>query len=336
MIRNTLRRVLAFEFVLVLLVLLAAGAPTTRAADKVTLRLGWIMKGEYAFLFMGKEKGIFDKHGIDVDILEGRGSVAAMNAVANKQDTFGYSGGPPFFLSRNRGLPIRMVAVMLQRDPQVLLSWPDNPVRTLKDLEGKSIILTPGDGFHALWPALTAAHNIDRAKVQEIVVGVEARAQTFLQKRALVTPEYVTSAAFPLEERAGAELVKLYLADIGWGTVNNGIFVHEDTIRDKPDLVRRFAVAALEAFDYTAKNIDAATDLMQPRLGGQSRAVVRKQIEATVRLAHTKRTEGKPLGWSHPEDWKDSLNLMARGGQLKPIEIRGIYYYFTNEFISTR
>ncbi len=324
-----------FLGVVVLLIALIAYAPATNAAalEKVTLRLGWVMKGEYAFLFTGKEKGIFAKHSIDIDIREGNGSVAAMQSVATKNDTFGYSGGPPFFLSRSKGMPITMVAVILERDPQVLLSWPDAPVRKPQDIEGKSIILTPGDGFQPLWPALAAAFHIDRSKVKEVIVGISARAQTFLQRKALVQPDYVTNTVFPLEEKAGVKFVKLYLADIGWGTLNNGIFAHADTIKENPDLVRRFVAAALEAYEYTAGHVDIATDIMAPKLGGQSRTVVRQQIEATIQLAHTKRTAGRPLGWSDPEDWKDSLKLMAAGEYLKPNEIKGIYYYFTNAFI---
>lgn len=321
----------------VLAAAIAATPVTTAVAkDKVTLRLGWIMKGEYAFFFTGKEKGIFDKHNIDVDIREGKGSVAAMQSVANKYDTFGYSGGAPYLLSRSKGMPIKMVAVMLQKGPQVLLSWPDKPVRAPKDLEGKSIILTPGDGFHALWPAFLAGNNIDRGKVKEVNLGVDVRGRAFLQRQADVSPEYVTSAVLPLEEKAGVEFVKLYLADLGWDTINNGIFVHEDTIKENPDLVKRFVAAALEAFAYTAKNLEEATEIMQPKLGGQSRTVVRKQIEATAALAHTQRTAGKPLGWSHPDDWKDSLDLIIKGGHVKPNEIREVEYYFTNDFIPNK
>lgn len=332
-IRRSIAQVIITGF---LVVLLAAGGLGAAPADRVTLRLGWVMKGEYAFLFLGKERGIFEKHGINVEILEGKGSVAAMQAVATKNDTFGYTGGPSFLLSRSRGMPIKMVALVLQQGPQVLLSWPENPVRTPKELEGKSIILSPGDAFHSLWPAFAAGNNIDRSKVKEIVVGPDVRGQTFLLKRADVTPEFVTSAVYPLEEKAGVEFVKIWLGEIGWDTISNGIFAHEDTIRENPDLVRRFVAATLESFDFAAKNIDLATDVMVPKLGGQSRAVVRKQIEATVRLAQTKRTKGKPLGWSAPEDWKDSLSLMAKGGQMQTTEARGVYFYFTNEFIPTK
>src|SRR5262249_9034824 len=96
-----------------------AAAPATK--DKVTVRLGWVMKGEYGFLILGKEAGIFDKYGLDVEIGEGKGSTAAMQAVAQKQDTFGYTGGAGYLIARSKDMPIKMTAVMLQKGPQVLL-----------------------------------------------------------------------------------------------------------------------------------------------------------------------------------------------------------------------
>jgi NitT/TauT family transport system substrate-binding protein len=100
-------------------------------------------------------------------------------------------------------------------------------------------------------------------------------------------------------------------------------------------MVRRYVAAVLEAFEYTGQHLDEATDLMVPLLGGQSAPVVRKQIEATIGLAHTKNTEGKPLGWSDPRDWQHWLDLQVKGGELKPEEMKPPDYYFTNDFLPT-
>ncbi|MCL5075823.1 MAG: ABC transporter substrate-binding protein [Chloroflexi bacterium] len=308
-----------------------APTPTPKAKDKVTVRLGWVMKGEYAWLFAAKEKGFFDKYNLDVDVLEGKGSTAAMNLVANKSDTFGYTGGAAYIIAVSKDVPIKMVALFLQKGPQVILSYPDKPVRTPKDLEGKSIILSPGEGFSTLWPAFAAGTGIDRSKVKEINVGVEARQATFLQKKADVSPEYITSAVYPMEVKAGVEFVKLFLGDLGWDPVNNGIFTHEDVIKEKPDLVRRFVAASIEAFDWTAKHLDEATEIMVPKLPGQSKTVIRKQIEATASLAHTKNTEGKPTGWMSEKDWERSIELLKMGGSIE--KAKPAKDYFTNDFL---
>lgn len=41
------------------------------AADKVWLRLNWMYYGSHAGFAYGKDKGIYEKHGIDLDICSG-------------------------------------------------------------------------------------------------------------------------------------------------------------------------------------------------------------------------------------------------------------------------
>src|SRR3546814_6103716 len=65
----------------------AVPAPAV-AADKVTLMLNWYVYGEHAPFYYGKEKGIYAKQGIDLDIQEGRGSAVTTQAVAAKTATF--------------------------------------------------------------------------------------------------------------------------------------------------------------------------------------------------------------------------------------------------------
>lgn len=301
--------------------------------DKVSLRLGWIAKGEYAFIYAGLEKGIFKKQGIDLAIDEGKGSLLAMQLVASGSNQFGYSGGAPYYIARTQGMPIKMVAVMLQTDPQVLLSWPDNPVRKLRDIEGKSIILTPGDGFTPLWPTIAEAQRIDRKKVTELSVGFDARAQLFLAKKADVLPAYITNEVYPLEYQTKTTFVKIRLANYGWGTLNNGLFTTDRMIAENPGLTRRMVAAMTSSFNWAADNPRQAAAIMAPRLPGVPLPVVANVVKATATLAHSGLTRGRPIGWTDARDWQRSLEIMTRGGVLKPSDLRPVDDYFTNVFI---
>jgi len=301
--------------------------------DAVSLRLGWVAKGEYAFIYAGIEKGIFKKYGIDLTLSEGRGSLLAMQLVASGSNHFGYTGGAPYYIARTQGMAIKMVAVMLQSDPQVLLSWPDDPVRRLNDIEGKSIILTPGDGFTPLWPAIADARRIDRSKVKELSVGFDARAQLFLSKQATVLPAYITNEIYPLEDQTKTTFVKIRLANYGWGTLNNGLFTTEKMIAEDPDLVRRMVAAMTASFNWAADNPRLAAAIMAPRLPGVPLPVVVRVVKATSKLAHTGLTQKRPLGWTHAKDWQRSLEIVSRGGVLKSADVRPVQEYFTNAFI---
>ena len=57
---------------------------TSFAADKVKLRLNWMYYGSHAGFALGFVDGIYEKHGIDIDIRSGNGSSSAHRLVANK------------------------------------------------------------------------------------------------------------------------------------------------------------------------------------------------------------------------------------------------------------
>lgn len=65
------------------------GSNSALALDKVTLRLNWIFGSEFAPIFLARDKGFFEKEGIDVDIQPGQGSTVTVKLVGNGDSEFG-------------------------------------------------------------------------------------------------------------------------------------------------------------------------------------------------------------------------------------------------------
>jgi NitT/TauT family transport system substrate-binding protein len=304
------------------------GSPST---EEVTLQLGWIEKEEYAFLYSGIENGFFEEQGIDLKIQTGDGSSVAMTTVSEGRAEFGYTGGPSFFVARSEGLPLKMVAMFLQQSPSVILSWPETPVDDLKDLEGQRFILTPGDGFTALWPACAERNDVDQSKVEGQSIGTEARAQAFVAHRSDAMPWFVTTSVAELEEQAGTTFESLSAVDFDCSILQNGLFTTDELIDSDPDLVKRMVAASTKSWDWTEKNPEKAAEVILERLPDYELEDVTQVVEATNELAHTEASAGKPTGWMAESDWQDSLELMEQSDQLsEPLEIDDLY---TNEFI---
>src|SRR3954466_2691057 len=86
-IMKSFQRILA----LATLALLAfAGAAQAQQRDKVVLMLNWYNYGEHAPFYLGLDKGFYRDEGIDLEIQEGRGSGATVQAVAAGSVQFGY------------------------------------------------------------------------------------------------------------------------------------------------------------------------------------------------------------------------------------------------------
>src|SRR5262249_550786 len=71
------RRVVVAVSVLVLVlasVMPGQVAAQQRPLDKITLRLDWVNLGFHSLWYYGRDKGVFAEHGLDLEVLEGRGS----------------------------------------------------------------------------------------------------------------------------------------------------------------------------------------------------------------------------------------------------------------------
>ena len=97
--------------VLALAASLALPARMARAADAVTVQLDWVVRGNHAMFFVGREKGFFAKHGIEVtEIRKGTGSPDALRLTGNGNAAFGFGDLPTLPVARSQGVPVVAVA----------------------------------------------------------------------------------------------------------------------------------------------------------------------------------------------------------------------------------
>src|SRR5260370_8934028 len=131
---------------------LLAAAPA-RAKDKVQSRHNWILYGYHTPFYLGLERGYYKEEGIDLTIGEGQGSVRAVQTVGAKGDTFGLSDGGSVIAGVSKGAPVKSVMAGTNSSPYAVTVPNHLWLKTLKDLEGKTIASAPGQARLALLPA---------------------------------------------------------------------------------------------------------------------------------------------------------------------------------------
>jgi len=67
--------------------------------------LSWVAEGSNLFTFVAKGMGFWEKHGLDVDIARGSGSLAAAQAIGEGRFDFGMTTPSIAILQTIRGLP---------------------------------------------------------------------------------------------------------------------------------------------------------------------------------------------------------------------------------------
>jgi NitT/TauT family transport system substrate-binding protein len=298
---------------------LAAGSACAQAPkhDHVTLMLNWYTYSEHAPFFLGKEKGFYAQEGIDLDIQEGRGSAVTAQAVAAKSVEFGYIDIPTMIKAASKGAPLKSVGVLLQTSPMAVMAFADKTLKTPQDIIGKTVATTPGDSPSQIWPLYLKINHISPDQFKTVSGDAKTKLNAVISGQADLIIGYVMDQNIKMIDATHKPTVLLRFADSGINLINSGIIVNTETLKDNPDLVRRFMRATTRAVEETEKDPQAAVDATlkeKPESGKPDTMLL--GVKLTTALYHTKETANLPPFRVTMKNVNESLDLLVQYGGL--------------------
>ncbi|MDQ6916249.1 MAG: ABC transporter substrate-binding protein [Pseudomonadota bacterium] len=314
-----MKSLLRFAAIVFAVLILATGVAQAQPKEKVVLMLNWYLYSEHAPFFLGKERGFYDQEGIDLDIQEGRGSGVTVQAVAANTATFGYVDVPTMIKAAAKGAPVKSVGVALQLSPMSVMGFSEKNIRTPQDIVGKTVAITPGDSMSQIWPLFLKKAGIKETDFKTVAGDAQTKLNAVMNGQADLLLGYVMDQAIKLEDATKKPVYPIRFADYGVNMISSGIVVNSETLKSKPDMVKRFLRATTRALEESEKNPEAAVDAM---LKANAKAGVRETLivglKQTTALYHTKETaKQRPLRVSM-SDVNESLELLAQYGGLDP------------------
>ena len=317
---------------LVLLVFLMVGEAGAQTLTPVTVRLAFIYNGHRSPYLLGQDKGFYKEEGLDVKVLEGKGTTSSMQLVANKQDTFAIVDPPSLMLGYAQGMPLRQVVQLYQSSPNAVISWPDAAVKRPADLVGKTVASLQGDTTTTMLMALLGRNKVNPGQVKIVASDGGTRNQTFLAKRAEVITGFFNDSLLSLSATAGTKLNYFPYSDFGIDTMADGVAAHTDTIKSNPKLVGGFVRATLRAYRYALQNPEESIASLMKVSPNANRAVEVDKLKATGPLLESADTKQNGIGYSAKAKWAEAQTLMQQfGGLTKTVDDVSVYY--TNEFL---
>ncbi|MGB7243450.1 MAG: ABC transporter substrate-binding protein [Sulfitobacter sp.] len=320
---------------------IAAGMLTTGAAmaeDDVRLRLNWMYYGSHAGFALGKDAGIYDEAGIDIDIRSGNGSSSAHRLVANGDSDFAYGSCGALINLASQGAEIISVAVIDAMGAEAVIVRPDSGVTSIQDLKGKTILTTANAGVNTFFPIVLANAGLTAEDVNVTNVPDGALVSAYLQSSGDAVAILGGLDDKPAEIRAngGDDPVVFPYSDFGVDQVGYCISTHKDTVSENPDLVNRFVDATIAAYAATEADPDKAVAAIADIVGGtmaedEGKAQSRSVLDVTLGLLYSGANTDKKLGLNVASDWESMVNLMKEYNDLDPDADPASFY--TNEFI---
>ena len=223
---------------------------------KVVFQTDWFPQAEQGGYYQALAKGFYREAGLTVDIRPGGNGVGIKLPVAKGDADFGMNRSDDVMVAASRGLPLVIVAATFQHDPQALLVHGDSPVKSFKDLSGRSVTAA----LSMTWiPFIQKKYGI-----KFDLKPVNYALASFLADKEAIQQCLVTNEPF-FAQQHGVPVRTLALVDSGYD-VYHAIFCRRDLARTEPAVVRAFVWASIRGWrDYLSGDPSPAHGLILKR-----------------------------------------------------------------------
>ena len=240
---------------------LAAGP----AAAQTNVKVGWCARtvsSAAAPFAIATKLGWYAKDGIKVELVPLPGSTDCVKNVATKEIGYSLPSVEPLAIIRPQGVKAKIFYTAYQGNIYGIAVPDDSPIKTIKDLKGKSIGVTSmASAGVIIARALAATNGMNPDSDIKVVVAGEAAQTAALLRSKQVDALSQFDTQYALTENAGAKLRFLDTKDID-KFPSNGLLALEDTLTSK----RKEAVALAQGYArgtvFAIANPEAAVKIL--------------------------------------------------------------------------
>jgi NitT/TauT family transport system substrate-binding protein len=238
-----------FMFFLPLLAVLAAGGDAWAQKSLSSVRLGVAgISGTNAHPFVDKQLGLFQKHGIEVELIAFQGGSQLIQAMLAGDLPLALSEGVTVLASNIKSVNLVFIAGIVNTFPFTILAKAE--IRKPSDLRGKKIAISRfGSSSDVAVRAAVERYDLKPDK-DVIILQVGGQAERFAALRAGVVDAAIVSPPFNLVGRRLGFNDIIDMSEQGVAYAHQQIVARKDFIERQPDLVLRFLRGTVEGLSY--------------------------------------------------------------------------------------
>lgn len=241
--------------------LLAIFLTTTAQTElqKVKVGLHWQPQAQFAGYYIGLEKGIYEKYGLDVEIIHASPSITSQAMLLNDDVDFATMFLSTAMFLKSDNIPIVNVCQLSQRSAQLLVTK-DKDIKKPKDINGKKVGIWRS-GFDELLKAFVKKYELD---IEYVPINSTINLFIFGGIDLLTVMWYNEYHSILNAGVNEDELNTFFFADYGLDIPEDGIYVIDNKVDD--ETIANFRKATLEAWEAAFKNREEAIELVKKRM----------------------------------------------------------------------
>ena len=225
--------------------------------DRVRLQLLWHHQFEFAGFYAAQQLGYYADAGLDVEILPFTPhSPEPVAAITSGQAEFAVANSS-VVLERARGEPVKLLAVLFQHNPLMLISLAESGIFSPGQMVGKKVMLAPHERTSPVINALLAAESVELDQLE--VIDHDFSLAPLIDGRVDVMSAFATNQPAQLK-RLGIRYNIIDPINYGIDFFSNNIITHQRIASENPQLARRFVDASLLGWAFALQNPETVID----------------------------------------------------------------------------
>lgn len=268
-----------------------AAMATSASAEDVKLQLKWVTQAQFAGYYVAQAKGFYEEEGLNVTILPGGPDIAPVTLLQNGEVDVMVDWMPSALAAREKGVPVVNIAQPFASSGMMLTCLAETGIKEPKDFADKTLGVW---FFGNEYPFLSWMSQLG-LKTDGSAGGVTVLKQGFnvdplLQKQAacistMTYNEYwqVIDAGIKPEE-----LVTFKYQDMGVATLEDGLYVLEDKLKDPAfeETMVKFVRASMKGWKYAEENPDEAAMIVldNDQTGAQTEVHQKRMMGEVAKL----------------------------------------------------
>lgn len=278
--------------------------------------LPWVPEGSDLFAFTAKGMEFWDKHGLDVSMARGTGSVAGAEATGTGRFDFGMAAAPAAILQNIKGLPVVTLGCCQYDGTMGIGVLNDGPIKKPNDLEGHKLATTVTSGESPLLPAYAAKAGFDLSKVDLIQTDPNVR-NRLLAERGVDALSGFAVSIMPIYAASGVNAHFMLYSAVGLVNYGYVLLTQPDRVTAAPQLCAAFVDGMLQGLKATMLDPAEAMKLFfkqvpEMALAAQAHEQIRVGTGIMVYAAANPVIKAKGVGWIEPEAYETQTDLIMR------------------------
>lgn len=292
--------------------LLAGGA---WAAEDVTLQLKWVTQAQFAGYYVAKDKGFYEEEGLNVTIKPGGPDIAPTQVVAGGGADVVIDWMPSALAAREKGLPLVNIAQPFKSSGMMLTCLKETGIASPEDFKGKTLgVWFGGNEYPFLNWMSKLGLPTDGSPEGVTVLKQGFNVDPLLQKQAACISTMTYNEYWQVIDAgiAPEDLVTFKYQDMGVATMEDGLYVLEDKLKDPAfeEKMVKFVRASMKGWKWAEENPDEAAMIVleNDETGAQTETHQKRMMGEIAKL-----TAGSN-GALDPADYERTVATLLAGG----------------------